>query len=170
MQVRYQLRHSPERTELYCTSGLVRKSASGLLSTYPQVVRGVVHMVAYLPFAAWLGLLIFALLDIDRSPPAVVRGLSPSMWLLVVVLVPIVGSVAWIAVGRPNRVHARTAAAPDRPSSHGESRSASPREAAPANSAEPALQARLDAIDREFDEAVERRRARRPVGPDERGR
>ncbi len=127
-------------------------------------------MLAYLPFAAWLGLLIFALLDIDRSPPAAVRGLSPQMWLLVVVLVPIVGSVAWIAVGRPIPVHAHTAVARDRPSSPREARSASPTEAAPATSAESALQARLDAIDREFDEAVDRRRARKSGGPDEGGR
>ena len=170
MQVRYQLRHSPERIELYCTSGLVRKSASGLLSTYPQVVRGVVHMLAYLPFAAWLGLLIFALLDIDRSPPAAVRGLSPQMWLLVVVLVPIIGSVAWIAVGRPIPVHAHTAVARDRPSSPSEAQSALPGEAVPPHSAESALQARLDAIDRDFDRAVDRRKARKPVGPEERCR
>ncbi len=127
-------------------------------------------MLAYLPFAAWLGLLIFALLDIDRSPPAAVRGLPPQMWLLVVVLVPIVGSVAWIAVGRPIPVHAHTAAARNRPSPREETLSTSPCEAAPASSAESALQARLDAIDREFDQAVDRCKARRPVGPDERGR
>ena len=127
-------------------------------------------MLAYLPFAAWLGLLIFGLLDIDRSPPAAVRGLSAQMWLLVVVLVPIVGSVAWIAVGRPIPVHAHSAVARDRPSPLREAPSAAPPEAAPATSAESALQARLDAIDREFDEAVDRRRARKSGGSDERGR
>ena len=127
------------------------------------------HVLAYMPFAAWLGLLIFALLDIDRSPPAAVRGLSQPMWMLVVVLVPVVGSVVWIAVGRPIPVHAHTAVARVRPSSRRESGSASQGEAA-RSSAESALQARLDAIDREFDEAVDRRRAREPVEPDERGR
>jgi hypothetical protein len=126
-------------------------------------------MVAYLPFAAWLGLLIFALLDIDRSPPAGVRGPSPSLWLLVVVLIPIVGSVAWIAAGRPIPMHAHAAVARDRSSPLREARSASPPGATPAVCGDSALQARLDAIDREFDEAVDRRRARDARGREGRG-
>ena len=126
-------------------------------------------MLAYLPFAAWLGLLIFALLDIDRSPPSAVRGLPPHIWLLVVVLVPVLGSLAWIAVGRPIPVPAHTAAARDRGPSRGGPGSASAEAAAPANSAESTLQARLASIDREFAEAVERRKARTSHDSDERG-
>lgn len=126
-------------------------------------------MLAYLPFAAWLGLLIFALLDIDRSPPSAVRGLPPPIWLLVVVLIPVLGSLAWIALGRPIPVHAHTAVARDRQPSSSGPRSASAEGAAPATSADSALQARLASIDREFDEAVERCKARNSREPDGRG-
>jgi hypothetical protein len=47
-----------------------------------------------------LGLLVYALLGVITTPEDQVRNLPKLLWLLVV-LVPIVGPVAWLVAGRP---------------------------------------------------------------------
>jgi hypothetical protein len=42
-----------------------------------------------------------AIADILRSPEDGVRGLSTSAWLLVVILVPFLGVLAWVVAGKP---------------------------------------------------------------------
>jgi hypothetical protein len=111
-------------------------------------------VIVYLPFLVWFALLLFSLLDIDRTPDAAARCMSPSGWLLVVVLVPILGALGWLVAGRPQSA-ARPAGA----------RGVA---AAPPDSDVPwveripveqpvedqRLQQILDRIDREFEEAV----------------
>lgn len=45
--------------------------------------------------------MVVALVDIISSDEAVVRGLPRWGWLLLVVLLPLVGSLVWFAAGRP---------------------------------------------------------------------
>jgi len=109
---------------------------------------------------AWLALLIFALLDIDRSPADRVRTMAGPWWVVVVVLVPIGGSLAWIAAGRPHQAQVAQPAtagsrlSPERPETV--LRRPDPARGAVGES----VQAKLDRIDREFDEAVRRRKRR----------
>jgi len=49
---------------------------------------------------ATLALLVYAVLDVLRTPTADVHGLPKALWLLVV-LVPVAGGVAWLRAGRP---------------------------------------------------------------------
>jgi len=111
-------------------------------------------------FVAWLALLIFALLDIDRSPADRVRTMAGPWWVVVVVLVPIGGSLAWIAAGRPHQAQVAQPAtggsrlSPEVPEPLG--RRPDPARGAVGES----VQAKLDRIDREFDEAVRRRKRR----------
>lgn len=67
-----------------------------------------------------LGLIIFVLwaysvFDVIRTDEADMRNMPKVLWLLVVILIPPVGPVAWLALGRPEGTAshpARTHAAP----------------------------------------------------------
>ncbi|GAA2378287.1 hypothetical protein GCM10010404_38210 [Nonomuraea africana] len=59
----------------------------------PSVLLG----LAVLAF--WL----YSLFDVITTPDEEVRNLPKVLWVLVVVLVPLVGSVFWLLLGRPTR-------------------------------------------------------------------
>ena len=61
-------------------------------------------------FCLW----IFCLVDVIVTDDSICRHLPKLLWLLVVLVLPLVGSVLWLAVGRP-RVPARGYSAPSRP-------------------------------------------------------
>lgn len=48
-----------------------------------------------------LGLTIFAVVDVITTDDGSVRNLPKMMWLLLVLLFPLVGSIAWFVAGRP---------------------------------------------------------------------
>jgi hypothetical protein len=50
-----------------------------------------------------IGLLIFCLIDIIQSPADEIRGVSKGIWILLVIILPIVGGIAWIVAGRPTQ-------------------------------------------------------------------
>jgi len=50
---------------------------------------------------ALLFLWIFCIFDVIASEPAIVRNLPKLVWLLIVIIVPDVGSIAWLVLGRP---------------------------------------------------------------------
>jgi hypothetical protein len=54
--------------------------------------------VGVLMFALW----VFCLVDVIGSRDYQVRNLSKTTWLLVVLFFPLVGSIAWLAAGRPD--------------------------------------------------------------------
>ena len=54
-------------------------------------------VLGLLVFVLWL----FSLLEVVRSDDGAVRHLPKLVWLLVVLLFPLVGSIAWLAAGRP---------------------------------------------------------------------
>ena len=58
-------------------------------------------------FCLW----IFCLVDVIVTDDSLCRHLPKMLWLLVVLLLPLVGSILWLAVGRP-----RVYSAPSRPS------------------------------------------------------
>lgn len=45
-------------------------------------------------------LLVFALVDIIRADRWSIRHLDKSMWIIIVILLPLIGSVLWFAIGR----------------------------------------------------------------------
>ncbi len=55
-------------------------------------VAGVLFLIA---------LYIYFIIDVLRTPPSQTRSLPRLVWLLVVVLLPILGGLAWLAFGRP---------------------------------------------------------------------
>ena len=54
-------------------------------------------------FLAELVLLVFCVLDVVTTPEQHVRNLPKLVWLLLVVVLPIVGGIAWLVGGRPQR-------------------------------------------------------------------
>ncbi|KAA1419162.1 hypothetical protein F0U44_11970 [Nocardioides humilatus] len=60
-------------------------------------------MIRFLPgeiiFVLWL----FCVIDVIVSRDDEVRNLSKTFWLIIVLLLPLVGSIAWLVAGRPQR-------------------------------------------------------------------
>ena len=52
---------------------------------------------------AVLALWIYCILDVIATDEALIRNLPKIVWLLLVILVPTIGSIAWLGLGRPER-------------------------------------------------------------------
>jgi hypothetical protein len=61
----------------------------------------------YLPWIVELALLVYCLIDCIQTDEGSCRNLSKSWWILLIVILPIVGSVAWLVAGRPAANHTR---------------------------------------------------------------
>ncbi len=48
-----------------------------------------------------LGLWLYCIFDVIASEESLVRNLPKTLWLVLVIFVPTVGSIAWLALGRP---------------------------------------------------------------------
>ena len=56
-------------------------------------------LFALLVFAVW----VYAIFDVVTADDAAVRTLPKLLWLIIVLLLPDLGSVAWFLAGRPRR-------------------------------------------------------------------
>jgi hypothetical protein len=50
-------------------------------------------------FVLW----IYCIFDVIATQEALVRNMPKMMWLLVVIILPLVGAVAWLVLGRPQK-------------------------------------------------------------------
>lgn len=64
-------------------------------------------LLRYVLIAGAIFLWIYCVLDVVRTPPENVRNLHKLVWLAFVVLVPQIGSLAWLLLGRPDPIGAR---------------------------------------------------------------
>ena len=90
---------------------------------------------------AVLALWAYCIFDVISTDEALMRNMPKVMWLIVVIILPTVGSIAWLLLGRPEGAGLRpgdtsTYRPPSRP------RPAEPRSLAPDD--DPAFLARLD--------------------------
>jgi len=51
-----------------------------------------------------LALYISFIVDVLRTPGAIIRSLPKALWLLIVVLIPLIGGVLWLLAGRPRQI------------------------------------------------------------------
>lgn len=65
--------------------------------------------LALLLIAFW----VYSIVDCALQPPTRHRGVSKPVWLLIVVLLPVVGGVMWLVVGRARPQRQNTFRAPD---------------------------------------------------------
>ncbi len=56
---------------------------------------------------ALLALWVYCILDVIAADESLVRNMPKLLWLIVVIIVPTVGAVAWLALGRPLKVGLR---------------------------------------------------------------
>jgi hypothetical protein len=54
-------------------------------------------LFGFLAFAVW----IYAVLDVIATDESLARNLPKMVWLLLVLFVPTIGAIAWLALGRP---------------------------------------------------------------------
>lgn len=54
-----------------------------------------------LPVIVAVALAVYALIDCSQSERHRLRSLSKPLWLVIIVLVPVLGPVAWLLLGRP---------------------------------------------------------------------
>ena len=57
----------------------------------------------YLPFVIELALVIYCLIDCITTDSLLVRNLNKSLWVVLIIFLPLIGSVAWLVAGRPTR-------------------------------------------------------------------
>ncbi|MEZ0449492.1 PLD nuclease N-terminal domain-containing protein [Cellulomonas sp. ICMP 17802] len=62
-------------------------------------------MIRYLPFLIELGLLVYCLIDCIQTD--VPRNLPKITWVFVIIILPLVGGIAWLVAGRPEHRPAR---------------------------------------------------------------
>lgn len=60
-------------------------------------------MIRFLPGLIELVIVIFCVIDVIQSPEAEIRNLPKWGWLVLIIILPLIGGVAWLVVGRPVR-------------------------------------------------------------------
>jgi hypothetical protein len=56
-----------------------------------------------LPVLLEVGLLIFCLIEAIQTPADEIRGLGKGYWILLIIVLPLIGGIAWLVAGRPLR-------------------------------------------------------------------
>lgn len=54
-------------------------------------------------FLASMALLVFCVLDCIATESSLIRNLPKTMWIVLIVFMPVIGSVAWLLLGRPEK-------------------------------------------------------------------
>jgi hypothetical protein len=63
----------------------------------------VIFALRGLPILIELGLLIFCLIDAIQTPESEVRNLPKWAWIVLILIIPLIGGIAWLVAGRPAR-------------------------------------------------------------------
>jgi len=64
-------------------------------------------VLRFVPFIIEIGLLIYTLIDAIQTPKTDVRNLPKVAWILLILLIPWAGPIAWLVAGRPKSGSAR---------------------------------------------------------------
>ncbi len=76
-------------------------------------------MIRVLPFLIELILVVFCLVDCIQADQRRIRNLPRWAWVLAILIVPIVGCIAWLLAGRPTRSSASQRPSPSTPAGSG---------------------------------------------------
>ena len=72
-------------------------------------------MLRVLPTLVLLGLTIYALVDCVQTEESRQRNLPKALWILLILLLPLVGPIAWLVAGRPGPGRGRGTNRPSSP-------------------------------------------------------
>ncbi|MFN8146471.1 MAG: PLDc N-terminal domain-containing protein [Candidatus Nanopelagicales bacterium] len=109
-------------------------------------------MIRFLPYVIELALLVFCLIDCIQTPGYQVRNLEKPFWILLILLIPIVGCIAWLVAGRPSSA----SPSPQWRMGSGFPEDHRPKAAVRRNEDDPAFMAEMARIDREHEEALKK--------------
>lgn len=73
----------------------------------------------YLGYLLVIGLVVYCVIDIVRSEDDERLGVHPALWVLLVVLIPVLGSIVWLTVSRTRRAQAASSRVGQAPGSRG---------------------------------------------------
>ncbi len=60
-----------------------------------------------------VALLVFCLIDAVQTPDSSMRNLPKWAWIVLIIILPVVGPVAWLIAGRPRKAPTGTAGSPE---------------------------------------------------------
>jgi hypothetical protein len=66
-------------------------------------VAGWLVVLKFLPLLVEIGLLIYGLIDCAQSSDRDIRTMPKWAWFLVIILLPVIGTILWLIAGRPHR-------------------------------------------------------------------
>src|SRR3954447_18008127 len=74
-----------------------------------------------MPALAYIGLVVYAVIDCLQTPSDEIQRLSRPGWLMVIVLIPLFGAVGWLLAGQTGglRRHARAPSGPEQADGYG---------------------------------------------------
>lgn len=55
----------------------------------------------YLPYVVHVALLVYALIDCIQTDQILIRNLPKTVWLFLIILIPVIGPIVWLVAGRP---------------------------------------------------------------------
>jgi hypothetical protein len=65
-------------------------------------------VLRFAPIIIEMLLLIYCLIDCIQTPEGEVRNLPKVFWIILIILLPLIGGVAWLVAGRPARTPGRS--------------------------------------------------------------
>lgn len=68
----------------------------------------------FVALALGVALLVYCALDVMSTPASSVRSLPKAVWFVLLVMLPVLGPLAWLYAGRPRRGGTRRPIAPER--------------------------------------------------------
>jgi hypothetical protein len=107
-------------------------------------------MIRLLPYFIEIALLVFCLVDCIQSPPHLIRNLEKGWWIVIIIILPLIGGIAWLVAGRP----VRTSSGAQWRIGSGFPADERPRTAYKRNEDDPAFMAEMARIDREHEESL----------------
>jgi hypothetical protein len=57
-------------------------------------------VMGFLVSISWLLVVILVLVDVITRDPSRIRHLDKTMWVIIVIIIPLIGSILWFAIGR----------------------------------------------------------------------
>jgi hypothetical protein len=113
-------------------------------------------VIDILPELIYVALLVFCLIDCIQTDPALVRNLPKIGWIVLIVIFPLVGGIAWLVAGRPQRGTAGRAVPWRSTATAGFPEYERPGSSPAASEIDERLQRDLERVDREHEEALRR--------------
>jgi hypothetical protein len=109
-------------------------------------------VIRFLPFGIEIILLVWCLVECIQTPAHLCRNIEKTWWIVLIIFVPLVGSVAWLVAGRPVRQSGST----QWRTGGGFPESERPKATVRRNEDDPAFMAEMARIDAEHEASLKR--------------